>query len=305
MPNIVSICRHSHVRTIPVNVLDNAMRLSVCSPGRSAFVMTEPLLTPLEERYRVQSVERALHLLETLAAAGPDGSTLSQLARSIGVSKSTAYAILQTMLGGGFVADVGAGSTRRYRLGMALARLGDVVVSQIALRDVALPVLGDLARESGLTSRVAVLEEPYAVVIARIDAPNSSVRFAANLGKREHLHCSAVGKAMLAELDRETARSIVAAVGMPGKTKHTITDEQTLLADLETVAQRGYAVDDEEDADGVFCVGAAVSDHTGRCAGAISVTGIKRDLPQWQVAQLGAKVREHALRISALLGAPA
>jgi len=62
---------------------------------------------PLEERYRVQSVERALQLLEVLSAAGPDGSTLTDLARTIGVSKSTAYAILQTMLGGGFVADIG------------------------------------------------------------------------------------------------------------------------------------------------------------------------------------------------------
>jgi IclR family transcriptional regulator, acetate operon repressor len=265
--------------------------------------MTEPLLKHQEERYRVQSVERAFHLLETLAAAGADGSTLSALARSIGVSKSTAYAILQTMLGVGFVADTGAGSTRRYRLGMALARLGDVVVSQISLRDVALPVLRDLARETGLTARVAVLEEPYAVVIGRADAPDSTVRFAANLGKREHLHCSAVGKAMLATLDREAAQSILAGVGLPGKTKHTITDEETLFAELETVAQRGYAVDDEEDADGVFCIGVAVHDHSLRCAGAISVTGIKRDLPSWQVAQLGARVREHALRVSGLLGA--
>jgi IclR family acetate operon transcriptional repressor len=186
---------------------------------------------------------------------------------------------------------------------MALARLGDVVVSQIALRDVALPVLRDLARDTRLTARVAVLDEPYAIVIARADAPDSSVRFAANLGKREHLHCSAVGKAILAALDRESARSILAAAGMPGKTAHTITDEGTLLAELDAVAQRGYAVDDEEDVAGVFCVGAAVRDHTGRCAGAISVTGIKRDLPSWQVAQLGAKVSEHAARISALLGA--
>jgi IclR family acetate operon transcriptional repressor len=175
-----------------------------------------PSSQPLEERYRVQSVERAFQLLEVLAAAGPDGATLTDLARSIGVSKSTAYAILQTMLGGGFVADVGAGLTRRYRLGMALARLGDVVVSQIALRDVALPVLRDLARETRLTARVAVLDEPYAVVIARADAPDSSVRFAANLGKREHLHSSAVGKAMLAAVGRDAARSILAAAGMPG-----------------------------------------------------------------------------------------
>jgi len=270
--------------------------------------MTEPLVQPshgpLEERYRVQSVERAFQLLEALAAAGPGGATLTDLARSIGVSKSAAYAILQTLLGGGFVADVGVGSSRRYRLGMALARLGDVVVSQIALRDVALPVLHDLARETLLAARVAVLDEPYAVVIARVDAPNSSVRFAANLGKREHLHCSAVGKAMLATLDRGATRSILAAAGMPGKTPHTILDEETMLVELDTIGQRGYALDDEEDAEGVFCVGAAVRDHTGRCAGAISVTGIKRDLASWQVALLGAKVREHAERISELLGAP-
>jgi len=121
--------------------------------------MTEPVLNQ-PPSYRVQSVERAFQLLEALAAAGPDGSTLTELARGIGVSKSAAYAILQTLLGGGFVADLGAGSTRRYRLGMALARLGDVVVSGIALRDVALPVLRDLAVETRLTSRVAVLDEP-------------------------------------------------------------------------------------------------------------------------------------------------
>jgi IclR family acetate operon transcriptional repressor len=270
--------------------------------------MTERAFQPsegqLEERYRVQSVERAFQLLEVLAAAGPDGSTLTSLAKSIGVSKSTAYAILQTLLGGGFVADDGAGLTRRYRLGMALARLGDVVVSQIALRDVALPVLRDLAHETRLAARVAVLDEPYAVVIARIDAPESSVRFAAHLGKREHLHSSAVGKAMLATLDRDAARSMLAAAGMPRKTTHTITDEGAMFAELDAVAQRGYALDDEEDAEGVFCVGVAVKDHAARCIGAISVTGIKRDLPSWQVALLGAKVGEHAARISALLGAP-
>lgn len=260
---------------------------------------------PLEDRYRVQSVERAFQLLETLATTGSDGLTLTELAKAIGVSKSTAYAILQTMLGGGFVADTGAGMTRRYRLGMALARLGDVVVSQIALRDVALPVLRELARQTLLAARVAVLDEPYAVVIARVDAPESSVRFAVNLGKREHLHCSAVGKAILAALDRGDARSMLAATGMAGKTPHTITDEATLLVELDAVAQRGYAVDDEEDVEGVFCVGSSVRDHTGRCVGAISVTGIKRDLPSWQVALLGAKVREHADRLSALLGAPA
>jgi IclR family transcriptional regulator, acetate operon repressor len=260
--------------------------------------------TLTEDRYRVQSVERAFALLEALADAGPDGMTLSNLARLLGVSKSTAYAILQTLLAGGFVADAGAGMSRRYRLGMALARLGDVVVSQIALRDVAMPVIRDLTRETGLTSRLAVLDDAHAIVIARVDAPQSTVRFTAGLGKREHLHCSAVGKAMLAALPEARVHEIVAAVGLPAKTPHTITEEAALLAELVAVSRRAYAIDDEEDAEGVFCVGSAIFDHAEHCVGAVSVTGLKLDLPVWRVEQIGGTVRDHAARISELLGSP-
>jgi IclR family acetate operon transcriptional repressor len=278
--------------------------IAPCQPGMvgQSFAMAEHTLTG--DRYRVHSVERAFLLLEELAEAGSEGLTLSDLSRRRGVSKSAAYAILQTLLSLGFVADSGAGLTRRYRLGMALARLGDVVVSQIGLRDVALPVLRDMTAVTGLTSRAVVLDEPFGVVIGRVEAPNSTVRFAANLGKREHLHCSAVGKAMLAALPAETVRGILAEVGLPSITPRTITDEQTLLEELRQVGARGYAVDDEEDIEGVVCVGAAVVDHASQCVGAISVTGLKSELPAWRVDQVGLTVREHAGRISSKLAAP-
>lgn len=253
-------------------------------------------------RYRVQSLERAFSVLEALADAGPDGMTLSDLARAAGLSKSAAYAILQTMLAHRYVADGGAGMGRRYRLGMALAHLGDVVVSQTALRDLAMPVLRSLTAATELTSRAALLDAPYAVVIGRVDVPNSAVRFAAGLGKREHLHCSAVGKAILATLPRDEVRAILDEAGLPRRTSHTIVDAGALEGELDLVARRGYAVDDEEDSEGVFCVGASVHDRTGRCVGGISVTGIKLDLPAWRVHQLGELVREHAARVSDALG---
>ena len=258
----------------------------------------------VEERYRVQSVERAFGLLEALANAGAEGLTVSDLGRSAGISKSATYSILQTMLAHGFVADSGIGMSRRYRLGMSLARLGDVVVSQIALRDVVMPILGSLTTETGLTSRAALLDAPYAIVIGRVDVPNSTVRFAASLGKREHLHSSAVGKAMLSTLPAIAVRAIVEEAGLPNKTSRTITDTEALLGELSFVADRGYAVDDEEDSDGVFCVGAAIHDHTSSCIGAISVTGIKLDLPAWRIHQIGETVARHATRVSEQLGAP-
>ena len=257
-----------------------------------------------DDRYRVQSVERAVFVLGVLGDAGPEGLTLSELSRALGVSKSSAFAILQTLLGYGFVADTGAGMSRRYRLGLALARLGDLVVSQIALRDVALPVLRELAAATGLTARVAVLDEPYVVVIGRVAARESAVRFATNLFKRELMHCSAVGKAILAAIPEQEACGVLQQAGMPQKTRHTVTDLDLLVRELADVRGKGYAVDDEEDAEGVCCIGAAIVGDHDACAGAISVTGLKVDIPAWRVHQIGETVRDHAAQISALLAEP-
>jgi IclR family acetate operon transcriptional repressor len=268
------------------------------------FGMLEHGFVSTDDRYRVHSVERALELLGTLADAGADGMTVSDLGRSLEISKSSAYAILQTMLAHGFVADSGEGMGRRYRLGMALARLGDIVTSQIALGDVAVPVLRSLTAATGLTSRVAVFDEPYAVVIGSIDAANSAIQFASNLFKRELMHSSAVGKSMLATLDETHVRTLLRHAGMPRKTSRTITDPDEMLRELEDVAGQGYALDDEEDVDGIFCVASVVRDYTGGCAGAIGVTGLRLDLPDSRLHELGVATREHARRISDLLGAP-
>jgi IclR family acetate operon transcriptional repressor len=262
-------------------------------------------VTTPDDRYRVQSVERAVFVLGALGDAGPDGLTLSELSRALGASKSSAFAILQTLLGYGFVADTGTGMSRRYRLGLALARLGDLVVSQIALRDVALPVLRDLTSTTGLTSRVAVLEAPYAVVIGRVDAESNAVRFATNLFKRELMHCSAVGKAMLAAIPEGEARGYLLQAGMPQKTRHTVTDIEELMIELADVRPKGYFLDDEEDAEGVCCIGAPIVIDGEVCAGAISVTGLKVDVPAWRLHHIGESVRDHAARVSLLLGSQA
>jgi IclR family transcriptional regulator, acetate operon repressor len=256
-----------------------------------------------DDRYRVQSVDRALTVLETLAASGSEGMAASEVAKHLGTSKSTAFALLQTLLERGFVADGGEGASRRYRLGMALARLGERVVSQITLRDVAMPVLHHLTDTTGMTSRLGVLEDAWAVVLGRVDAPGS-VRFTSHIGRRELPHSSGVGKALLAALPEERARELVESTGMPRRTPKTITEPDALLRDLAAVRERGYAIDDEEDAEGIFCVGASFTDHRDEVAGGISVTGLKLDLPAWRIHQIGEIVHAHADQISAALGAP-
>jgi IclR family acetate operon transcriptional repressor len=255
-------------------------------------------------KYRLQSVERALDALEFFALAGPEGVTLTELAGQLHISKSSAFALLQTLIGRGFAADSGTRQNRRYRLGMALAKLGDAAEAQAPLVNVATPILRSLTNETGLTTRLVVPDGPYAVVIARVDAPGS-VRFASHLGKREYPHCTSAGKALLAALPPERARALAMEAGMPARTSRTITDPAALLRDLGLAAARGYAIDDEEDADGVFCVGAAVHDRAGKCVAAISGTGLKLNRPTWRMDELGTAIRDAADRITLTLGGTA
>jgi IclR family transcriptional regulator, acetate operon repressor len=254
------------------------------------------------ERYRVQSLGRALDLLDTIGRHGREGARLSDLAREQSLSKAATYAILQTLLARGFVADEGSTINRRYRLGLSLARLGDLAVANIALVDAALPVLRDLTAELGLTSRIAILDDGYAVVVGRVDGPGA-VKFDAALGRRELPHCSAVGKALLATLPPEEARNILTRDRLPVRTPHTNTDVASLMAELAQTARRGYAIDDEEDTEGVACIGCCVYDRTGSAAGAISVTGLKQRGWNTRRDQLARIVARHASRISRSLGA--
>ena len=265
--------------------------------------ITEDVTAEVDQRYRVLSLGRALDLVEIVARQGKNGGRLTDLAHELGLSKASTFAILQTLLSRGYVADFGKGSTRRYRLGMALARLGDLAISNIALADVALPVLHDLTDELGMTSRLAILDNGYAVVIGRVDAPGA-IKFDAALGRHELPHCSAVGKALLGALPRAEAAAILQRLELPRRTPHTIIDRAELMAELQRSAERGYALDDEEDNEGVACVGACVYDRSGKAVGAISVTGLKpRD---WEARRkvLSTAVMRTAASISRQLGGP-
>jgi IclR family acetate operon transcriptional repressor len=259
--------------------------------------------TPVDERYRVRSVDRALDVVEALAAGGAEGMTVSALARELGSSKSTVFSILQTLLARRFVADTGTGASRRYRLGVEFLRLGGVVMAELDLWEICAPVLRELTATTGATSRLGILDDTHAVVVSRIDAPHA-VRFDLRMGKRELPHCTGVGKALLSALPERRVLDIVEAVGLPRRTRHTIASTDVLLKDLAATAARGYAIDDEEDADGIFCVGSPIFGHSGDCVGAVSMTALKLDIPAWRMHEYGETVREHADRITSMLGGP-
>ncbi len=247
----------------------------------------------------VQSVDRALHLVDKAAEAAPDGLSLNQAAQTLGVAKSTAFNLLKTLVSHGFLREERPGP--RYFLGMSLMRLGDLVGQQLPVGEIARPLLRELTDATGLTSRVAVVDDGCPVFLERVDGPGM-VRFHTPLGCREAPHASAAGKAILATYDESRVREICQAEGLVAHTRSTITDIEALLVDLEQTRARGFAIDDEEEAEGVFCIGASFLDHQNRCLGAISVTGIRAEVPAWRVLHIGELVREHANRLTTEMG---
>ncbi|MDA8400740.1 MAG: IclR family transcriptional regulator [Actinomycetota bacterium] len=259
----------------------------------------ESKVSAAPEKYTVRSVERALGVVNVVAEGPHEGITLTELAKVVGASKSTVLAIVRTLVGAGYLAEVRPGP--RYCLGTSLVRLGDIASQRLPLGDLSRPVLVSLAEETRMTARVAIEDNGYPIFIDRVDGPGS-VRFYTPLGQREVPHASAAGKAILFTLTEQEVRQICGNnSSLAARTSHTITDIGTLLDNLAVARERGYAVDDEEDAEGIFCVGAPFYDHTGTCIGALSVTGIKGDLPSWRIDEIGHSVETHAQKITGIL----
>ncbi len=252
-------------------------------------------------RYTVRSVARAMRLVQIVAGGPAEGLPLSELAKALGTSKSTTLSLARTLTAFGMLRDGQPGP--RYTLGTGLIRLGDIARGQLPLGDVCRPLLTELSDLTKMTARLAICDDGFPVFIERVDGPGS-VRFHTPLGQREMPHSSAAGKAILATMTGEQVRDVCRQAGLPRRTSHTITDLASLRENLALARRNGFALDDEEDAEGIFCLGAAFFGHDGAVAGAVSVTGIKGDLPAWRLNELGQAVRRSADRVSEILGGP-
>jgi IclR family acetate operon transcriptional repressor len=235
-------------------------------------------LDSVAPRYTVGSVAKATRLLDLVSDAPLDGLTVTELARGLQTSKSTAFALARTLADRGYLRPVDPGP--RYQLGLTLVRLGDVAANQQPLRQLCQPILHNLSTSTALTTRVAINDGGQPVFIERVDAPGT-IRFHTPLGIPELAHVSSAGKAILSTFTDEQVKEFVTVHEMVRRTPKTIV---TL-----------------EDVEGVFCIGAAFFDHTGTCAGAVSATGIKRDLAPREVDDIGRAVAAAAGQVTALL----
>lgn len=194
----------------------------------------------------VQSVERAFELLDIMAAAG--GSIgISELAEATELPMPTVHRLVGTLVTLGYVRRL---PSRRYALGTKLIGLGESATKLIG--GWAKPYLSELVRITHETSNMAFLEDDMAVYVAQVPSEHA-MRMFNEVGQRVYPHCTGVGKALLAQLDDDAVRAVVARTGMAPKTANTITTIEALFDDLELIRKRGYSIDEGEQEAGVRC----------------------------------------------------
>ena len=251
---------------------------------------------------RIEAVDRALQALEVLADA-PGGLGVTDLGRRLGVDKSTAHRLLATLLARGFVRlDA---QTQRYALGLRLAGLGAVAVQRVDLTAVARPHLEALRDETREASSLAVYSEGEAIFLARASAAGA-LTVNQGVGTRMPAHCSALGKVLLAGLlergaDEQVDRAL-AQRGLAPHTPRTITNRDDLLRHLQVVHAQGWALDDEEFADGLRCLAAPVRDAAGGVVAAVGLSGPTSRVTVERVPELAAAMLRAGEGISAAMG---
>lgn len=245
----------------------------------------------------IQSVERAVAVLKLFGEAEPELG-VSELARRLKLHKSTVSRLLSTLEAGGFVQQ--DPRSARYRLGLQLATLAGLALTQYELRDVARPSLQELAIETGETTTVSVIDGMEAVNIDQVLAPHP-VKHLGWIGRRLPLHCTAAGKSLLAYLPSGALDGYLVRP-LARYTARTVTNPALLRRELEGIRARGFAIGQEEYEADLSAVGSAVRDHRGDVVASITVSGPSFRLSADRLRQLGEAVRLAAARISARLG---
>ncbi|MFF4040250.1 MULTISPECIES: IclR family transcriptional regulator [unclassified Streptomyces] len=245
----------------------------------------------------VQSVDRAISVLEILAQRGEAG--VSEVAAEIDVHKSTAFRLLGALEARGLVEQ--AGERGKYRLGFGIVRLAGAVTGRIDITQQSRPVCERLAEEIGETVNIAVMQEHYAINLYQVRG-QSAVTAHNWVGQLTPLHATSSGKIMLAHLPAQERAALVTEAGLKKLTPHTISSKAKLEKNLAEARERGYAWTLEELEIGLHAMAAPIRDRDGQVIGSISASGPSYRFTEERMHELAPVLVKGAEEISHRMG---
>ena len=221
----------------------------------------------MEDKDYIKALEKALKIICLLSQHGSP-LNLENLVRISGVKKTSCFRILQTLVRSGFVAR--EPDTNGYFIGPKMISIGLAAMDRGGVRELALPFMKELREKTGTTVNLGVLSGTEVIFVERLQSPyilEPSLR----VGSRLSVHCSSLGKAILAQLPESEVEELLKQIHFERKTEKTIMSVRALKAELKTIRERGFALNDEELEPGLFAISAALRNHTGAAVAAMNM----------------------------------
>ena len=247
---------------------------------------------------RIQALARASAIIDVIAGGGEEGVGLSDISRATALNKTTAFNLIASLVTLRFLEQ--DAQSRRYRLGLRNLELGRIVQHRLHISHLARPILADLCKRTNETVNLGLPDLSELLVVDSFQG-SRLLHATAYGGWRYMYHCTALGKAFMAQWDAPMRHTVYRLCGLPRQTPRTITDIDILEKHLAQARTQGYAIDVGENEIGVNGIASSITNGMGEVAAAISVAGHSNRLTEEVMEQISIDVVAAANAISAAL----
>ncbi|WP_130833831.1 IclR family transcriptional regulator [[Erwinia] mediterraneensis] len=248
----------------------------------------------------IQSVERALQILDLFNDQAKE-LKITDISKQMGLSKSTLHSLLKTLQLHGYIDQ--NPENGKYRLGLKLVERGHFVVGSIDIRQTAKGWLTELSQRTGQTTHLGILDGREGVYIEKIEGKLAAIAYS-RIGRRLPVHATAIGKVLIAWLSASELDALLEGYHYTAFTAATLTSRPALQAALTQTRAQGYALDSEENEQGVRCVAVPVWNHESRVVAALSLSTLTSRVDDDALTQYRLQLQEAGLQLSRALGYP-
>lgn len=246
----------------------------------------------------VKSVDRALNII-TLVSTRKEGMGVTELASLLDLNKSTIFRLLATLVEHGFIEQ--DPETKRYRLGYKYLELSSMLLESIDLRTQAKPFLKELESYTNEVIHLVVYDQGEVIYIEKLEG-NETLRTHSQVGRRAPMHCTSVGKVILAHLPHDEMLKIIEKHGLLRHTEQTISDKEAFLHELNEIKKQGYGTEFEENEPGITCIAAPIFDNSKNITAAVSISGPSIRMTDERLSELKPILMDIGNKISKRLG---
>lgn len=252
----------------------------------------------MDQKNPIQSAQRIFTIIELLAFEGELGVT--EIANRTKLNKSTVHRMLASLSAMDYV--IRNRQTDQYALSLKFVALSQALLDRLDVLKIARDSLKHLTQISGETVHLVQRADNNIYYIDKVESQSNSIRMVSHIGVSKPMYCTAVGKAILAEMEDHQVKEIWEQSEITAITPHTITDFSDFMEEIEETRQRKYALDNEENELGVRCIGASVKNHLGLAEFAFSISAPSNRMTDERVQELSTEVLRIRNELSQDLG---